>query len=72
MLSVVLDRSRLPPPPSDVVSVAHVPHGMTTSAVRSLAVEEVMIDSREVEQSAESRLELQERGWKIINSRTRG
>ena len=59
---VLLDKSRVDP--SDVVRVAHVPHGMSISEVALLlAVVEAMIDSREVEeQSAESRLELQERG----------
>lgn len=70
-----MDRLRVDP--SVVVRVAHVPHGMRISVVVVLLfmLEEAswMIDSRLVAlQSAESRLELQESGWKIMESRTRG
>jgi len=69
MLIVLVDKSRVDP--SAVVSVAHVPHGMSISV--ELLVAESIIDSREVdEQSANSRLELQERGLKTMASRTRG
>ena len=78
MLSVEVDRLRVDP--SVVVRVAHVPHGMRISVVVVLLfmlllmeAEAWMIDSRLVAlQSAESRLELHESGWKIMESRTRG
>lgn len=72
MLIVMVDKSRVDP--SDVVSVAHCPHGMSISvALVVAATVELTIDSREVdEQSADSRLELHVSGWKTIESRTRG
>ena len=81
MLSVEVDRLRVDPSASVVVRVAHVPHGMRISVVVVLLLfmlllmeaEAWMIDSRLVAlQSAESRLELHESGWKIMESRTRG